>query len=81
VPSSFVEADGQDTAKSQLVGDNRLIDLNRAGTGLMEIVTNPDMRWVFALLSRACSLTTQIGGRSRSICAEVAVLVAAPRIG
>ena len=34
----------QDTAKSQLVGSQRLVDLNRAGTGLMEIVTDPDMR-------------------------------------
>ncbi|ORY21365.1 biosynthesis-related protein [Naematelia encephala] len=34
----------QDTAKSQQVGGDRLVDLNRAGTGLMEIVTDPDMR-------------------------------------
>ncbi|KAL7422524.1 hypothetical protein Q5752_003172 [Cryptotrichosporon argae] len=34
----------QDTAKSQRVGGDRLIDLNRAGAGLMEIVTDPDMR-------------------------------------
>ncbi|OCF57715.1 aspartyl/glutamyl-tRNA(Asn/Gln) amidotransferase, B subunit [Kwoniella mangroviensis CBS 10435] len=34
----------QDTAKNQTVGDNTLVDLNRAATGLMEIVTEPDMR-------------------------------------
>ncbi|KAK4689628.1 aspartyl-tRNA(Asn)/glutamyl-tRNA(Gln) amidotransferase subunit B, partial [Tremellales sp. Uapishka_1] len=34
----------QDTAKSQTVGGEVLVDLNRAGTGLMEIVTDPDMR-------------------------------------
>ncbi|RXK42267.1 aspartyl/glutamyl-tRNA(Asn/Gln) amidotransferase, B subunit [Tremella mesenterica] len=34
----------QDTAKSQLIAGRRTIDLNRAGVGLMEIVTAPDMR-------------------------------------
>ncbi|ORX38272.1 biosynthesis-related protein [Kockovaella imperatae] len=34
----------QDTAKSQIMGSDRLIDLNRGGAGLMEIVTDPDMR-------------------------------------
>ncbi|BEJ00419.1 hypothetical protein CcaverHIS631_0502760 [Cutaneotrichosporon cavernicola] len=34
----------QDTAKSQTVGGEVLVDLNRAGTGLMEIVTQPHMR-------------------------------------
>lgn len=34
----------QDTAKSQTVGGEVLVDLNRAGTGLMEVVTHPDMR-------------------------------------
>ncbi|TXT09206.1 hypothetical protein VHUM_02680 [Vanrija humicola] len=34
----------QDTAKSQTIGGDVLVDLNRAGTGLMEVVTQPDMR-------------------------------------
>ena len=42
----FTESDSQDTAKT--VFDTRRhvsqIDLNRAGTGLMEIVSHPDMR-------------------------------------
>lgn len=37
-------ADRQDTAKTQTIGSDVMIDLNRAGTGLMEIVTEPDMR-------------------------------------
>jgi aspartyl-tRNA(Asn)/glutamyl-tRNA(Gln) amidotransferase subunit B len=41
----------QDTAKSQVAAGRRLVDLNRAGTGLMEIVTDPDMRLASKLLS------------------------------
>lgn len=39
------------------MGDNRLVDLNRAGTGLMEIVTNPDMRSVSLKHPRSKPLT------------------------
>jgi aspartyl-tRNA(Asn)/glutamyl-tRNA(Gln) amidotransferase subunit B len=41
---SGIAAESQDTAKTQMIGQEVLIDLNRAGTGLMEIVTEPDMR-------------------------------------
>jgi Asp-tRNA(Asn)/Glu-tRNA(Gln) amidotransferase B subunit len=44
-PVSSYRADGQDTAKTQTIGTEVLIDLNRAGTGLMEIITEPDMRY------------------------------------
>ena len=52
---------GQDTGKSMFDSRRRLssIDLNRAGTGLMEIVSEPDMRFVAMMPSflRALSLT------------------------
>ncbi|WVQ72704.1 glutamyl-tRNA(Gln) amidotransferase subunit B, mitochondrial [Cryptococcus sp. DSM 104548] len=54
----------QDTAKSQTSGPNVLIDLNRAGTGLMEIVTEPDMRspeQAGAFLRRLQGLLRRIG--------------------
>lgn len=38
----------QDTGKSMHELGSTLLDMNRAGTGLMEIVTQPDMRYVFA---------------------------------
>lgn len=37
----------QDTGKSMHELGSTLLDMNRAGTGLMEIVTQPDMRYVF----------------------------------
>lgn len=76
----------QDTAKSQLVGTDRLIDLNRAGAGLMEIVTDPDMRYVhFPLALRRGlplgSRSWQIAGRSRGICEEITGATKEDRIG
>ena len=42
----------KDTSKSAYLPRQRMsaIDLNRAGTGLMEIVSEPDMKLVFALV-------------------------------
>ena len=42
----FTESDSQDTAKTFFDARRHVsqIDLNRAGTGLMEIVSHPDMR-------------------------------------
>ena len=37
-------AERQDTAKSSTIAGRTHVDLNRAGTGLMEIVTEPHMR-------------------------------------
>ena len=64
----------QDTAKStynpRTLTSN--IDLNRAGIGLMEIVSEPDLRFVCDLLPLSFSslkyLWLQFSGRSWSIC-------------
>ena len=50
----------KDTAKSTQIAGRSIaaIDLNRAGTGLMEIVSEPDMRSVGVMCLRGPLLTT-----------------------
>lgn len=56
----------QDTGKSlhDMRPGETLLDLNRAGTGLMEIVTKPDLRYSYYIATIAC--TSYINACSRS---------------
>lgn len=59
----------QDTGKTTFEPRRRVssIDLNRAGTGLMEIVSEPDLRYISRSLDHTVALTRRLDHQKKRV--------------
>lgn len=59
----------QDTGKTTFEPRRRVssIDLNRAGTGLMEIVSEPDLRYISRSLDHTVVLTRRLDHQKKRV--------------